>query len=78
MKEAALYEKLTHNRVRCYLCAHRCVIADGKRGVCQVRENRGGAGHPAAAPMTCPRVARRGPLGSGGLSLCQASVHVSC
>ncbi len=45
MKEAALYEKLTHNRVRCNLCAHRCVIGDGKRGVCQVRENRGGVLH---------------------------------
>ncbi|HLE28768.1 MAG TPA: AmmeMemoRadiSam system radical SAM enzyme [Anaerolineales bacterium] len=42
MKEAALYEKLADNRVRCHLCAHRCVITDGKKGVCQVRENRGG------------------------------------
>jgi len=29
-------------RVRCDLCAHRCLIAEGRRGVCQVRENRGG------------------------------------
>ena len=42
MHEAMLYEKLAGNRVRCHLCAHHCVIADGKRGVCQVRENRGG------------------------------------
>jgi pyruvate formate lyase activating enzyme len=42
MQEAALYEKLADHRVRCHLCAHRCVIADGKRGVCQVRENHGG------------------------------------
>ena len=42
MKEAMLYEKLPQNRVRCHLCAHRCLIADGKRGICQVRENRGG------------------------------------
>ena len=41
-QEAKLYEKLPDNRVRCNLCAHRCVIADGKRGICQVRENRGG------------------------------------
>jgi hypothetical protein len=26
MKEAALYEKLTHDRVRCLLCAHRCIL----------------------------------------------------
>ena len=29
-------------RVRCGLCAHHCLIAAGKRGICQVRENRGG------------------------------------
>lgn len=42
MKEAALYRALENERVQCVLCAHRCVIADGKRGICQVRENRGG------------------------------------
>jgi pyruvate formate lyase activating enzyme len=42
MQEAMLYEKLARNRVRCNLCAHHCVIADGKRGICRVRENRGG------------------------------------
>jgi len=41
-KEAMLYEKLPEGKVRCNLCAHRCVIADGKKGICQVRENRGG------------------------------------
>jgi pyruvate formate lyase activating enzyme len=41
-KEAMLYEKLAEGKVRCNLCAHRCVIADRKRGICQVRENRGG------------------------------------
>jgi pyruvate formate lyase activating enzyme len=43
MKEAILYERLPKNRVRCHLCAHRCVIGDGRRGVCGVRENRDGA-----------------------------------
>ena len=42
MLEAKLYEKLAGNRIRCHLCAHHCVIADGKRGACRVRENRGG------------------------------------
>ena len=42
MKEALLYQKLEGGRVRCVLCAHRCLIADGKRGLCQVRENREG------------------------------------
>jgi len=42
MKEAMLYEKLSDSRVRCNLCAHRCVILEGKHGICQVRENRNG------------------------------------
>jgi pyruvate formate lyase activating enzyme len=42
MKEALLYDKLDEARVRCKLCAHRCTIIPGKRGVCQVRENREG------------------------------------
>jgi pyruvate formate lyase activating enzyme len=42
MKEAVLYQKLSDNRVECNLCIHRCVIADGRLGVCNVRENRDG------------------------------------
>jgi pyruvate formate lyase activating enzyme len=42
LKEAMLYEKLDEKKVRCYLCAHRCIIKDGKRGICSVRENRDG------------------------------------
>ncbi len=42
MKEALLYEKLSDQRVGCNLCAHRCVIAEGRKGVCKVRENRAG------------------------------------
>ncbi len=30
------------NYVRCHLCPHQCVIADGERGHCRVRENHGG------------------------------------
>jgi len=42
MKEALLYEKLPEQRVRCNLCAHRCVIAPGRKGICLVRENQDG------------------------------------
>ncbi len=41
--EAYLYESLEDQEVRCNLCRHRCVIKAGKRGICGVRENRGGA-----------------------------------
>jgi pyruvate formate lyase activating enzyme len=40
MKEAYLYEKGSKGKVRCLLCNHRCLIADGKRGICCVRENK--------------------------------------
>ncbi|MBN1882904.1 MAG: AmmeMemoRadiSam system radical SAM enzyme [Deltaproteobacteria bacterium] len=43
MKEARYYVKRDKNRVDCGLCPHECTIADGKRGVCGVRENRNGA-----------------------------------
>ena len=39
MKEAMFYEKLDENKVRCFLCAHNCVIKEGKRGICYVRKN---------------------------------------
>jgi len=41
-KEARLYEKLSRGVVRCTLCAHRCTIKPGRRGLCGVRENDGG------------------------------------
>ncbi len=41
-KQAMLYDELEDQRVQCYLCAHRCRIAEGNRGVCYVRENRDG------------------------------------
>jgi len=40
--EAYLYEILKDNKVKCNLCNHRCVIKDGKRGICGVRENQEG------------------------------------
>ncbi len=42
LKEAMLYERRPGGSVRCNLCSHRCVIQEGKRGICKVRENRGG------------------------------------
>jgi pyruvate formate lyase activating enzyme len=43
LMEAMFYEKLNDNLVNCNLCSHRCSrIADSKRGICGVRENRDG------------------------------------
>ncbi|MBI5192636.1 MAG: AmmeMemoRadiSam system radical SAM enzyme [Nitrospirae bacterium] len=42
MREALLYQKLENNKVRCDLCAHRCLLTEGKTGICGVRKNLGG------------------------------------
>ncbi len=42
LKEALFYRKLDAQKVQCQLCPHFCAIADGKRGICGVRENRAG------------------------------------
>ena len=36
------FERLAGTDVRCHLCAHKCLIHDGQRGICAVRENKGG------------------------------------
>lgn len=42
MKEAMVFEKMSGTDLRCRLCAHHCVIREGQRGICAVRENIGG------------------------------------
>ena len=45
IREASYYTQLDEKRVRCQLCPKKCLVADGKRGVCRVRENRAGVYH---------------------------------
>jgi len=42
MKEVYLYKKLNEKKVQCNTCAHQCIIAPNKRGICGVRENING------------------------------------
>jgi len=42
MKEAMFYKQEGDHQVRCGLCRFRCLINDGARGICAVRENQGG------------------------------------
>jgi pyruvate formate lyase activating enzyme len=43
MQEAMFYDRVEGTTdVRCHLCAHNCLIHDGHRGICAVRENRAG------------------------------------
>jgi pyruvate formate lyase activating enzyme len=42
MHPASYSVQLPGNKVKCTLCPHLCVIADGKSGICRVRKNTGG------------------------------------
>jgi pyruvate formate lyase activating enzyme len=42
LHEAMLYEKQSDKKVKCNLCARRCLISDGATGFCLVRKNEGG------------------------------------
>lgn len=42
MKEALFYERKENGQVRCGLCRFACLIGNGARGICAVRENRDG------------------------------------
>ncbi|HZH33069.1 MAG TPA: AmmeMemoRadiSam system radical SAM enzyme [Pyrinomonadaceae bacterium] len=37
-----LTEHLENNDLRCYACGHRCLVREGKRGICKVRFNEAG------------------------------------
>src|ERR671921_2876996 len=43
-REAAeeLTDRLPGGDLRCHACGHRCLIREGKRGICKVRFNEGG------------------------------------
>jgi pyruvate formate lyase activating enzyme len=83
---ARYVEALADGRVRCRLCPHRCLIAQGKRGICAVRENRAGA----LVSLSYGRVvaAHEDPIekkplfhflpGSTTLSLAAAGCNLSC
>lgn len=42
LTEALFYSREAGLKARCRLCRFNCLIADGARGICAVRENRGG------------------------------------
>jgi len=41
-KLSPYFTPLDGGEIQCELCPHRCRVAKGKRGICRVRENRGG------------------------------------
>ena len=41
-KLSPYFTPLEGGEIQCELCPHRCRVVNGKRGICRVRENRGG------------------------------------
>src|SRR5712692_10433822 len=41
-KEGVLYRDLGGGKLECFACGHRCIIGEGRDGICRVRFNRGG------------------------------------
>ena len=50
-----IYDTLEEKCVRCGMCHHFCIISNGKRGICRVRENRDGR----LIALTYPKVIAR-------------------
>ena len=42
LHEASFYKQLEGGKVQCQLCPNKCILAEGQRGLCKVRENQGG------------------------------------
>ncbi len=42
MEKLARFWEKKNSAIRCTLCPHNCIIREGKRGLCRVRENRKG------------------------------------
>ena len=86
LKEAMYYESLENGYVQCNLCPNKCLLAEGQRGTCKVRENRGGKlyslvyGKPATVHVD---PIEKKPLfhflpGANAYSLATAGCNLSC
>ncbi len=61
-RESVLYEVLDARRLRCLACGHRCPIAEGQAGVCQVRFHREGkllAPHGYVNTLQCDPIEKK-------------------
>jgi pyruvate formate lyase activating enzyme len=61
-----LYEQIQDDRVKCNLCARRCLIKEGALGVCGVRKNKSGKLYSLVYAKTC--AAQADPIGKKPLS----------
>jgi pyruvate formate lyase activating enzyme len=84
--EARFYDKLPRHMIRCVLCPRMCVVAEGHRGHCRVRENREGTFYSLVYSRVC--AAHVDPIekkpffhflpGSTAFSVATAGCNVNC
>lgn len=83
---AAWQEPVSDGKVRCLLCPHRCVLPDGRNGLCRTRVNRGGRLFSTSYGKLCALGVdpiEKKPLyhflpGTGSLSLATAGCTFRC
>lgn len=86
LHEAMLYERRDNGAVECHVCPRRCVIPDGKSGVCRARLNRDGTLYAITYGRVCSVAAdpiEKKPLyhffpGSTVLSLGSVGCNFTC
>jgi pyruvate formate lyase activating enzyme len=84
--EALAYEKLEGGRVHCLLCPRECIVPDGGRGSCGVRENQAGVYRSLVYARVCAAhvdPVEKKPLfhflpGTGAFSIATAGCNVEC
>jgi pyruvate formate lyase activating enzyme len=84
--EARFFAKLKNRRVRCQLCPRKCLVREGDRGHCGVRENRNGVFYSLVHSRVCAAhvdPVEKKPLfhylpGTTAFSIATAGCNVSC
>ena len=51
--EAMFYDKLSEDAVKCMLCPHECLLQNGQRSFCRVREPKGGVLYTLVYELIC-------------------------
>ncbi len=42
IREGVLFDELPDKKVKCNVCSHRCIISEGRSGICRTRQNKNG------------------------------------
>jgi len=85
-REARYYIQVSEGKMQCQLCPRRCVLPEGQRGVCRIRENRGGKLYTMVYGQPCVVMLdpiEKGPIfhmtpGANSLTVATAGCNLKC